>query len=109
MASTVSRRPLPSAMRAAAAESLAWYNSAYDADNKQALAEAQKLGMQVNDVEDLDQFRKAVQPVYQKYADRVGGMAMIQAVIDTKYTRSCAAYSGDHRCSEHGGDLLLLS
>ncbi len=73
-----------SAMRAAATEALAWYDSAYDADNKEALAEAQKLGMQVNDVADLDQFRKAVQPVYQKYADRVGGMAMIQAVIDTK-------------------------
>ena len=42
-----------------------WYDGAYDADNKQALAEAQKLGMQVNDVVDLDQFRKAVQPVYQ--------------------------------------------
>ena len=40
--------------------------------------------MQVNDVVDLDQFRKAVQPVYKKYADRVGGMALIQAVIDTK-------------------------
>ncbi len=71
-------------IRAAAVEALAWYNNAYDADNQKALAEAQKDGMQINDVTDMAQFRTAVQPVYRKYADRVGGMALIQTVIDTK-------------------------
>ena len=34
--------------------------------------------------ENLAAFQKAMKPVYDKYADRVGGWKMIQAVIDTK-------------------------
>jgi TRAP-type C4-dicarboxylate transport system, periplasmic component len=68
----------------ASAEVSAWYDKIYDADNLTALEQVKKEGMVVNEVDDLQAYRDAVKPVYEKYADRVGGMQMIQAVIDTK-------------------------
>jgi TRAP-type transport system periplasmic protein len=68
----------------AADEARAWYDQQFEAVNIAALAEVKQLGMEVNEVEDIEQFRKAVQPVYDKYADQVGGRKMIQAAIDTK-------------------------
>lgn len=62
----------------------AWYDNEYARETEDALKELQQLGMQINDVADMEQFRKASAPVYDKYADRIGGWKMIQAVIDTK-------------------------
>ena len=72
------------AITAAAAAASAWYDGVYDADNIAAVATVTKEGMVVNEVDDMQAFRDAVRPVYEKYADKVGGMKMIQAVIDTK-------------------------
>ena len=72
------------ALLEAAEEARAWYDEQYDAVNIAALAEAKQLGMEVNEVTDIEQFRKAVAPVYDKYADQVGGRKMIQTAIDTK-------------------------
>jgi TRAP-type C4-dicarboxylate transport system substrate-binding protein len=72
------------AVLAAADEARAWYDAQFDADNAAALKEALQRGMVVNEVVDIAQFRNAVKPVYDKYADRVGGWKMIQAVLDTK-------------------------
>ena len=72
------------AIAAADAETTAWYDAIYDADNAAAIAVVTKEGMVVNEVDDMQAYRDAVRPVYEKYAGRVGGMAMIQAVIDTK-------------------------
>ena len=68
----------------AADEARAWYDAEFEAVNVEALKEMKKQGVEVNDVADLEQFRKAVKPVYDKYAERVGGWKMIQAVLDTK-------------------------
>lgn len=68
----------------AADEARAWYDAEFEAVNVEALKEMKKQGVEVNDVADIEQFRKAVKPVYDKYADRVGGWKMIQAVLDTK-------------------------
>ena len=72
------------AVMEAADEARAWYDAEFEAVNVEALKEMKKQGVEVNDVADLEQFRKAVKPVYDKYADRVGGWKMIQAVLDTK-------------------------
>jgi TRAP-type C4-dicarboxylate transport system substrate-binding protein len=72
------------AVMEAADEARAWYDTEFEAVNVEALKEMKKQGVEVNDVADIEQFRKAVKPVYDKYADRVGGWKMIQAVLDTK-------------------------
>jgi tripartite ATP-independent transporter DctP family solute receptor len=72
------------AVMEAADEARAWYDAEFEAVNVEALKEMKKQGVEVNDVADIEQFRKAVKPVYDKYADRVGGWKMIQAVLDTK-------------------------
>jgi len=72
------------AIREASAEVSVWYDNIYDSDNLKALDQVKKDGMVVNEVDDLQAYRDAVKPVYEKYAERVGGMQMIQAVIDTK-------------------------
>ena len=65
-------------------EARLWHDSEFETICAAALAEAKRMGMQVNDIADIEEFRKAVEPVYAKYADRVGGRKLIQAVIDTK-------------------------
>lgn len=72
------------AMNEAEAEAAAWYDTTYDADNEKALVTVQEEGMEVNQVEDPEAFRAAVKPVYEKYADRVGGMAAIERVLETE-------------------------
>jgi tripartite ATP-independent transporter DctP family solute receptor len=47
---------------------------------KQALAELEEKGIEFHPV-DKAIFRAKVQPVYEKYADRVGGMALIEKVL----------------------------
>lgn len=72
------------AMLEAADEARAWYDAEFEAINVAALKEMKQQGMEVNEVGDFEQFRKTVKSVYDKYADRVGGWKMIQAVLDTK-------------------------
>ena len=72
------------ALLEAADEARAWYDVQYDAENVAAFDEMKRRGMEVNDVANPQQFRDAVKPVYDKYADQVGGWKLIQAVIDTK-------------------------
>ena len=67
----------------AAEESVAWQDKIFAEDEQEALTKLKGYGMQFNDV-DLAAFQKAMKPVYNKYADRVGGWKMIQAVMDTK-------------------------
>lgn len=81
-------RSLPPAYQTAileaANEARAWYDAAYDADEKAALDAAVKQGMVVNDVASMEEFRAAVNKVYDEYRERVGGDAMIKAVLDTR-------------------------
>lgn len=72
------------ALLRAADEAQAWYDSEFEAVNVAALKEMKQQGIEVNEVADFEQFRKVVKPVYDKYADRVGGWKIIQAVLDTK-------------------------
>jgi len=67
-----------------AAAARVWYDDRYAAVTEAALKELPQLGMEVNDVTDIGPFRKAVQGVYDKYADQVGGRKLIQTVIETK-------------------------
>ncbi len=72
------------AMKEAMADALAWYDALYAEETRKGLDLAKAQGMEVNPVDDLNQFHEAVKPVYQKYGPRVGGLQAIQAVIDTK-------------------------
>jgi TRAP-type C4-dicarboxylate transport system substrate-binding protein len=72
------------AMIEARDEASAWYDSQFDANNEKVLETARANGMQINDVDNIEDFRGAVASVYEKYAPVVGGMEKIQAVIDTK-------------------------
>jgi len=60
------------------------FDKEFDADEARALAEVKKRGMEIVENPDIERFRTAVKPVYDKYADKVGGWKMIQAVLDTK-------------------------
>lgn len=68
----------------AAEEARAWFDQEFDAAEAKALAEVKQRGMEVIEHADIEPFRAAVKPVYDKYADRVGGWKMIQAVLNTK-------------------------
>jgi tripartite ATP-independent transporter DctP family solute receptor len=72
------------AIMEAAEEARAWFDKEFDADEARALAEVKKRGMEIVENPDIERFRTAVKPVYDKYADKVGGWKMIQAVLDTK-------------------------
>jgi tripartite ATP-independent transporter DctP family solute receptor len=72
------------AIMEAAEEARAWFDKEFDADEARALAEVRKRGMEIVENPDIERFRTAVKPVYDKYADKVGGWKMIQAVLDTK-------------------------
>lgn len=68
----------------AAAEASDWYDRTYDEDAVKAIGVVESQGMTVNQVADPEAFRNAVKGVYEKYADRVGGQAAIDAVINTR-------------------------
>jgi TRAP-type transport system periplasmic protein len=72
------------AIMESAEEARAWFDKEFDADEARALAEVKKKGMEIVENPDIEKFRAAVKPVYDKYADKVGGWKMIQAVLDTK-------------------------
>jgi tripartite ATP-independent transporter DctP family solute receptor len=72
------------AIMEAAEEARAWFDQQFDADETKALAEVKQRGMEVIEAPSVEPFRAAVKPVYDRYADRVGGWTMIQAVLDTK-------------------------
>jgi tripartite ATP-independent transporter DctP family solute receptor len=72
------------AIMEAAEEARVWFDKEFDADEARALAEVKKRGMEIVENPDIERFRTAVKPVYEKYADKVGGWKMIQAVLDTK-------------------------
>ena len=71
------------AIQEAADEARAWYDGQYATEDAAALVEIKKRGMEINET-DIELFRAAVKPVYDKYADQVGGWKLIQAVLDTK-------------------------
>jgi tripartite ATP-independent transporter DctP family solute receptor len=68
------------AILAAADEARAWYDGEYTKDEQASLAAAKKAGMVINEVADLNEFRKRVKPVYDKYLERVGGQAALDKV-----------------------------
>ena len=72
------------AIMEAAEEARAWFDKEFDADEARALVEVKKRGMEIVENPDIEPFRTAVKAVYDKYADKVGGWKMIQAVLDTK-------------------------
>jgi tripartite ATP-independent transporter DctP family solute receptor len=72
------------AMMEAAEEARAWFDETFDADEAAALAKLYDLGMEINEKPDVDLFREAVRPVYDKYADSVGGWDLINEVINTQ-------------------------
>ena len=52
--------------------------------HEHAIGDARPRGMESVENLDIERFRTAMKPVYDKYADKVGGWKMIQAVLDTK-------------------------
>ncbi len=72
------------AIMTSAEEARAWFDSEFDKAEAQALAEVKTKGMDIIETPDIAPFVAAVRPVYDKYADRVGGWKAIQAVLDTK-------------------------
>ena len=72
------------AMMEAADEARVWFDETFDADEAGALAKLYDLGMEINENPDIDPFREAVRPVYDKYAEDVGGWDLINEVIATQ-------------------------
>jgi TRAP-type transport system periplasmic protein len=72
------------AIMTSAKEAQAWFDAEFDKAEADALVEVKKKGMEIIENPDTAPFVAAVKPVYDKYADRVGGWKMIQAVLDTK-------------------------
>jgi len=72
------------AIMEAAEEARAWFDQEFGADEAKALAEVKQRGMEVIETPNMEPFRAAVKPVYDRYADKVGGWQLIQAVLDTK-------------------------
>lgn len=71
------------AITEAADEALAWHDKGFARAEQQAMEKLKGLGMEFNTV-DTTAFQRMMKPVYDTYADKVGGWKMIQAVIDTK-------------------------
>jgi TRAP-type transport system periplasmic protein len=61
-----------------------WFDETFAADEAKALADLHTKGMQIVEHPDLAPFQAATKPVYDKYAEQVGGWAKIKAVQDTK-------------------------
>jgi TRAP-type C4-dicarboxylate transport system substrate-binding protein len=72
------------AVSQAVTEMTAWHDTQFGIEEAAAFADIKQRGMEVNEVANLQAFRDAVKPIYDKYASQVGGWKMIQAVIDTK-------------------------
>ena len=72
------------AFREAEAEAVAWYDKVYDEESEKALEIVKKDGMIINAVTDPSEFRNAVKSVYEKYAERAGGQAVLDQIIATK-------------------------
>ena len=69
----------------AAEEARAWFDKEFDADEVAApWPRSRSAAWRSSRRPDIERFRTAVKPVYDKYADKVGGWKMIQAVLDTK-------------------------
>ncbi len=77
-------KPHQDAIVASADEARAWFDAQFDKEDAAALVDVKKRGMEVIEAPDIAPFVAAVKPVYDKYAERVGGWKMIQAVLDTK-------------------------
>ncbi len=60
------------AITAASKESFQWGYGLYEAEANQNLQDLKSKGMEVIKIDDLEPFRKAVAPVYDKYASKVG-------------------------------------
>jgi len=77
-------KPQQEAIMSSAEEARAWFDSQFDKEEAAALEDVKRRGMEVIENPDIAPFVAAVRPVYDKYAERVGGWPMIQAVLDTK-------------------------
>ena len=64
-------------------EAVSWHDRMFAQDEQEALEMLKSYGMQITTADQVA-FQKMMKPVYDKYADKVGGSKMIQAVIDTK-------------------------
>jgi tripartite ATP-independent transporter DctP family solute receptor len=73
-----------SAILKAAEESRQWFDAEFDKNEAAALAQLHEKGLDIIETPDLAPFIAAVRPVYDKYAEQVGGWEMIQQVLDTK-------------------------
>ena len=65
-------------------EAREWFDAEFDKNEAAALAELRTKGLEIIEDPDLGPFIEAVRPVYDKYAEQVGGWEMIQQVLDTK-------------------------
>ena len=72
------------AIMEAADEARAWFDETFHTKEAAALAKLYELGMEINENPDIGPFREAVKPVYDKYAESVGGWDLINEVINTK-------------------------
>jgi tripartite ATP-independent transporter DctP family solute receptor len=77
-------RAYQDAITISAEEARAWFDAQFDKEEAAALEDVRRRGMEIIEAPDLAPFVAAVRPVYDKYAERVGGWKMIQAVLETK-------------------------
>jgi tripartite ATP-independent transporter DctP family solute receptor len=71
-------------IQSAADHARQWFDETFATDEAKALADLHTKGMEIIEHPDPAPFQAAVKPVYDKYADQVGGWAKIKAVQDAK-------------------------
>ncbi|MEO3428750.1 TRAP transporter substrate-binding protein [Pelagibius sp. CAU 1746] len=71
------------ALEAAAAEAIPYFNQLAAAEQEAALQQAIKGGAKVIE-QDIAEWQAAMAPFWASYADNVGGMSMIEAIVETK-------------------------
>lgn len=72
---------LQKAVRTAAERAIDRQRDTVAQNNKIILEELQKAGMQVNEIEDVSAFRKAVKPVYDQYSESIGPK-LLESALD---------------------------
>lgn len=77
-------KDIQTAVIEAANESLVWHDAEFKKEVARNHKEIREKGGIINEVEDINLFRDKVKSIYEKYAEKVGGMSLINEVIAVK-------------------------
>ncbi|OGL58820.1 MAG: hypothetical protein A3J27_02540 [Candidatus Tectomicrobia bacterium RIFCSPLOWO2_12_FULL_69_37] len=76
-------KPIQAAIIRAAKETIGWANAYAEQEEEKIVKGFEAKGLKI-DRPDLAPFREAVKPVYNKFAGQLGGMGLVQRIIDAQ-------------------------